>query len=165
MTTTTTVYTVDRLVLHPQCPNNVIGDHFPFPFAAAAEVSPLPVGCRVDASASHRLDSASASKRATLAYRGPVASCPLAPLLPFASRTPAGCYIACCCVPLPRVTFRRTAAAHVHPRPLLFVRDPRPLLFVHASWLSHQISLHCLHLLTRRRLMTGSVVADADAQA
>jgi hypothetical protein len=91
ITTTTTVYTVDRLVLHPQCPNNVIGDHFPFPFAAAAEVSPLPVGCRVDASASHRLDSASASKRATLAYRGPVASCPLAPLLPFASRTPAGC--------------------------------------------------------------------------
>jgi hypothetical protein len=37
-------------------------------FAEAAVVSPSTAGCRVDASASHPLDSASASKRATLAY-------------------------------------------------------------------------------------------------
>ena len=67
----------------------------------------MPAGCCIDASTSHPLNSASASasKRATLAYRGPVASCPLESLLPFASRTPAGCCIAICCVPRPRVTF------------------------------------------------------------
>ena len=37
-------------------------------FAAAAVISRSTAGCRVDASASHPLDSASASKRATLAY-------------------------------------------------------------------------------------------------
>ena len=37
-------------------------------FAAAAVVSCSTAGCRVDASASHPLDSASASKRATSAY-------------------------------------------------------------------------------------------------
>jgi hypothetical protein len=37
-------------------------------FAAAAVVSHSTAGCRVDASVSHPLDSASASKRATLAY-------------------------------------------------------------------------------------------------
>ncbi len=37
-------------------------------FAAAAVVSRSTAGCRVDASASHPLDSASASKRATSAY-------------------------------------------------------------------------------------------------
>ena len=37
-------------------------------FAAAAVVSRSTAGCRVDASVSHPLDSASASKRATLAY-------------------------------------------------------------------------------------------------
>jgi hypothetical protein len=79
-------------------------------------------GCRVDASASHPLDSASASKRATLAYQGPAASCLLAPLLPFVSRLPAGCHIACCRVPPPHVTFRHAAATRVHPQPLLFVR-------------------------------------------
>ena len=42
-------------------------------------------------------------------------SCPLAPLLPFASRTPAEYRIACCCVPPPRVTFRHTATKRVHP--------------------------------------------------
>ena len=98
----------------------------------------------------------SASKHATLAYQGPVASCPLVPLLPFASRMPAGCRIACCCVSPPRVTFRRTAAACVH---------PRPLLFVCASWLSRRISSLRLLLSTRRRLTTGCVVAVADAQA
>jgi hypothetical protein len=37
-------------------------------FAAAAVVSRSTAGCRIDASASHPLDSASASKRATSAY-------------------------------------------------------------------------------------------------
>ncbi len=125
-------------------------------FAAAVVVSRLMAGCRVDASASHPLDSASASKSATLAYRGPIASCLLAPLLPFDSRSPAGCPIACSHMPPPRVTFRRAAAAHVH---------PRPLLFVPVSWLSRRISWHRLRLLTRRRLTTGCVVVVADAQA
>jgi hypothetical protein len=49
----------------------------------------------------------------TSAYRGPVAFCLLAPLLPFASHLPAGCRVACCRVPPPRVTFRRTAASRV----------------------------------------------------
>ena len=165
---------LDCLVLHPQCPNNVIHSHrrcrfhaidlpeslqglpFLIAFAAAAVISPLPAGCRVDASAPHPLDSASASKCATSAYQGPIASCLLAPLLSFASRTPAGCHIACCCVPPPRVTFRRTGTARVHPRPLLFVR---------ASWLLRRISSHRLRLLTGRRLMTGCVVAVTDAQA
>ena len=65
-------------------------------FAAATAVSCLPAGCRVDVSSSYPLDSASASQRATPAYRGPVASCTLVPLLPFASRLPAGCRVACC---------------------------------------------------------------------
>jgi hypothetical protein len=37
-------------------------------FATATVVSRSTAGCRIDASASHPLDSASASKRATLAY-------------------------------------------------------------------------------------------------
>ena len=53
------------------------------------------------------------ARGATSAYRGPVAFCPLAPLLPFASHSPAGCRVACCRVPPPRVTFRRAAAARV----------------------------------------------------
>jgi hypothetical protein len=63
------------------------------------------------------------------------------PLHSFASRSPAGCHIACCRVPPSRVTFRRAAAARIH---------PRPLLFVHASWLSRRISSHRLRLSTRR---------------
>jgi hypothetical protein len=50
---------------------------------------------------------------ATSAYRGPVAFCPLAPLLPFASHSLAGCRVACCRVPPPFVTFRRAAASRV----------------------------------------------------
>ena len=68
-------------------------------------------GCRVDASASHPLDSASASKRATLAYQGPIASCLLAPLLPFVSRSPAGCRIACCPMVIVVVDVVRCAVA------------------------------------------------------
>jgi hypothetical protein len=83
-------------------------------FAVAAVVSCSTAGCRVDASASDPLDSASASKRSTSADQGPIASCPLAPLLSFASRLPAGCRIACCHVPPPRVTFRHAAAARIH---------------------------------------------------
>ena len=90
---------------------------------------------------------------ATSEYRGPIASCLLVPLLPFVSRLLAGCCIACCHLPPPRVTFRRAAAARAH---------PRPLLFVCASWLSRRIS--SLRLSTRRRLTTGCVVAVADAQ-
>ena len=58
-------------------------------------------------------DSDGCSKCATLAYQGPIASCLLAPLLPFVSCSPAVCCIACCRVPLPRVTFCRAAAARV----------------------------------------------------
>jgi hypothetical protein len=116
----------------------------------------LTAGCCVDASTSHPLNSASASKHATTAYRGPIASCLLAPLLPFVSRLPAGCRIACCHVPTPCVPFCYAAAARVHPQPLLFVR---------ASWLLRCISSHRLRPLTRRRLTTGCVVAVANAQA
>ncbi len=67
------------------------------------------------------------------------------PILSFASRLLAGCCIACCRVPPPRVTFRRAeAATRIH---------PRPLLFVHASWLSRHISSHRLHLSTRRSFL------------
>jgi hypothetical protein len=71
-------------------------------FAAVVVVSRSMAGCRIDASASHPLDSASASKRSTLAYQGPNASCLLTPLIPFASCTPplpfASCLPAGCCV-------------------------------------------------------------------
>ncbi len=49
------------------------------------------------------------------AHRGPVASSPLVPLYPFASRSSAGCHVACCRVPPPRVTFCCAAASRVHP--------------------------------------------------
>ncbi len=76
-------------------------------------VSRLPAGCRVDAFSSRPLDYASASQRATSAYRGPVASCPLAPLLLFATRLPAGCRVTCCRVLPPRIIFQRTATSRV----------------------------------------------------
>jgi hypothetical protein len=53
------------------------------------------------------------SARRNLGLSSPFAFCPLAPLLPFASHLPAGCRIACCRVPPPRVTFRCAAASHV----------------------------------------------------
>ncbi len=53
------------------------------------------------------------ARGATSAYQGPAAFCPLAPLLPFASHSPAGCRVACCRVPPPRITFRRAAASRV----------------------------------------------------
>jgi hypothetical protein len=62
----------------------------------------------------------------------------------FASRLPAGCRIACCRVPSPRVTFCRAAAARIH---------PLPFLFVHASWLLCRISSHRLRLSTRRSFL------------
>ncbi len=55
---------------------------FTFSFATAMVVSRLPAGCRVDASASRPLDSASA---ATSAYQRHAASCPLAHFFLFAS--------------------------------------------------------------------------------
>ncbi len=39
------------------------------------------------------------------AHRGSVASCPWAPLFPFAPRLPAGCHLACCRAPPPHITF------------------------------------------------------------
>jgi hypothetical protein len=44
-----------------------------------------------------------------------LASCPRAPLFPFASCSPAGCRVACCHVPPPRFTFFCAAASRVHP--------------------------------------------------
>ena len=81
-------------------------------FTAAAEVSHSPAGCCIDASTSRPLDLASASQNA---HRGPVASCPLAPLFPFAPRLPAGCRVICYCAPPPRATFCWAAAPRVHP--------------------------------------------------
>ena len=49
------------------------------------------------------------------AHRGSVASFPRAPLFPFASRSSAGCRVACCCVPPPCFTFCCAAASRVHP--------------------------------------------------
>ena len=83
------------------------------------------------------------------AHWGPVASCPLAPLFLFASRSPAGFWIACCCVTPPRVTFYCAASSRVHPWPPLFVL---------ASCLSCCKYSHRLHLSTRRHLATGCVV-------
>ena len=88
-----------------------------------------------------------------LSMRNLVASCPLAPLLLFASRLPAGCRVACfhgcrvaCCrLPKPRVTFCCAAASRVH---------PQPPLFVCASWLLHPCSL-----------TAGCVIAVTDVQA
>ena len=103
---------VCSLLVHVVC-CNLIRVFFLFLFscltfdsASATAVSRLPAGCRIDASSSCPLDSASASQRATSAYRGPVASCPLVPLLPFASRLPAGCCVACCRVPPPRIALQ-----------------------------------------------------------
>ena len=60
----------------------------------------------------------------------------------------AGCHVASCCMPPPRVTFCHTAASCIHPW-LPF--------FVHAS--------HHLRLLRCRCLTTGCVIIIADAQA
>ena len=92
----------------------------------------------------HRLLPAGASPPVCLSYAGWLSHCP------------AGCHIARCCVPLPRITFRRTGAARV---------DPQPLLFVRASWLLLLISSHPLRLSTGRCLMTGCVVGVTDVQA
>ena len=123
-------------------------------FATTTVVSCSLAGCHVDASASCPLDSASASQHATSAYWCPVASCPLMPLLPFASCFPAGCPVACCCMPPPCITF--AAASRVH---------PQPPLFICASWLLHCISLHRLCISTCRHLTTGCVVAVSNMQA
>jgi hypothetical protein len=54
-----------------------------------------------------------AARGATSAYRGPGTFCLLAPLLPFASHSPAGCRVACCRMPPPCVTFQHAAASRV----------------------------------------------------
>ncbi len=103
-------------------------------------VSCLPAGCRVDASASRPLDSASV---ASSAYQRPAASCPLANFFQFASV----CWLVIAsplvAPPPPCIAFRRTAASRIH---------PRPPLFVSAGWLLRRILSHRLRLLTRRRL-------------
>ena len=100
---------------------------------------------------SHPHDSASTSKCATSAYRGPITSHPLAPLLLFASCLPAGCRIACCRVPPTSITFCCTAAARVHPQPLLFVR---------ASWLNGcRIAFTSLHTASASQRATTSRLA------
>ncbi len=53
------------------------------------------------------------ARGATSADRSPVAFCLLAPLLPFASHSPAGCRVACCRVPPPRITFCCAATSRV----------------------------------------------------
>jgi len=100
----------------------------------------LPASCRVDASASCPLDSASAT---TSAYQRPAASCPLAHFFPLAYV----CWLVIAsplvAPPPPCIVFRRTAASRVH---------PRPPLFVSAGWLLRRILSHRLRLLMRRRL-------------
>jgi hypothetical protein len=133
----------------------------------------LPAGCRVDASASRPLDSASAR---TSAYQLLAASCPLVHFFPFASV----CWLVIAsplvAPPPPCIAFCCTATSRIHPRPPLFVRagtsplvvppppciafcctvtsrvNPRPPLFVHAGWLVRRILSHRLRLSTRRRL-------------
>jgi len=78
------------------------------------------------------------------------------PLLLFAYRSPAGCCVACCRMPLPCITFCRAATSCVY---------PQPPIFVCASWLLCSNSLHGLCFLMRRRLTAGCVVVATNAQA
>jgi hypothetical protein len=75
-----------------------------------------------------------------------VASCPMAPLLTFATHLLVGCRVACCRVPPPCVTVRRAAISRVH---------PQPPFYICASWLLHCTSLHRLCYSTCRRLTTS----------
>ena len=133
-------------------------------FAAALVLSRSTASCRIDASASHSLNSASASKRSTSAYLGPIASYPLTPPLPFASCTPLLPFASC----LP-------AGCHVAPVVALPPTPPRD--FASTSSLSQLATPHLSHrrrlssscrlclatrhlrLLMRRRFITGCVVA------
>ena len=85
-----------------------------FSFDTTMVVSHLLADCRVNASISRPLDSAST---ATSAYQGPAASCPLAHFFPFASV----CWLVIAsplvALPPPCIAFRRTAASRVHPQP------------------------------------------------
>ena len=92
-------------------------------------------GCRIDASTSHPLDSASASKCSTSAYQGPIAFCTLMLPLLFAS-----CLPTCCCI-----------APVVAPKPDSASRVCLDLFF--AIWL---LQLTMPHLLHRRCLLSSS---------
>ena len=109
-------------------------------------VSCLPAGCRVNASASRPLDSASAT---TSAYQRTAAYCLLAHFFPFASV----CWLVIAsplvAPPPPCIAFRRTAASRVH---------PRPPLFVSAGWLLRRVASCCTTSASRRA--TGSRVAS-----
>jgi hypothetical protein len=101
---------------------------------------PLPAGCRVDASTSRPLDSASGS---TSAYQRPATSCPLVHFFPmplfdgWLSRR-----LLVCRLPL--------ALPFVAQPPLASILGPR--VFVRASWLLRRILSHRLRLSTGRRL-------------
>jgi hypothetical protein len=116
-------------------------------------------GCRINASTSHPLDSASASKCSTSAYQGPVASCTLMPPLLFASCLPAGCCVAPVVAPKPDSASRLCLN-------LFFAIWLLQLTMPH---LSHRrrlssssrlcLATRHLRLSTHRRLITGCVVA------
>ena len=86
-------------------------------FTAAAEVSCLPAGCRVDASASRPLDSASTF----YTHRGPVISCPLR----LSSRLPLVRWLF---VALPVVVQLRLASPFVAQPPHASILDPPSLI-------------------------------------
>ena len=121
-----------------------------------AIVSCSMAGCHIDASASHPLDSASASKRLTSAYCSPIASCPLTPHLPFPvcllKASPPVCLL------FASWLSRRPCCCSVAESALQLCLN----LFL-ASWLSQLATPHLSH---RRRLSssgrvtaTGCVVA------
>ena len=87
----------------------------PFSFASIMVISCLPSSCRVDASASCPLDSASA---VTSAYQCPTASCLLVPLFPLASVCWLVVMSPLFAPPPPCISCHCAAASHVHPQPL-----------------------------------------------
>jgi len=111
-----------------------------FSFVIAIVVFCLPASCRVDASASHPLDSASTT---ISAYQRPAASCPLAHFFPSAYVCWLVITSPLVAPPPPCIAFRRTAASRVH---------PRPPLFVSVGWLLLRILSHRLCLSTCHRL-------------
>ena len=138
-------------------------------FATAVVVSRSTAGCRIDAFVSQPLDSASASKRSTSAYRVLNASCLLTPPIPFASCTPplpfASCLPAGCCVtpvvappPTPPRGFAPTSSSPSGCR-----NSQRPTCCATAASrpLATSVCLATcrLRLSARCRLITGCVIA------
>ena len=111
-----------------------------FSFVIAMVVSRLPAGCRVDASASCPLNSASA---VTSAYQRPAASCPLAHFFPFA-------YVCWLVITSPHVAPPPPCIAFCCTAAFTSILDPP--LFVSTGWLLRRILSHRLRLSKHHRL-------------